>query len=99
MLRAAWKSLLGRKMRLVMSLFAITIGVGFVVGSYVFSDTLNKSFTGIFNNSVPDVSVRYGKDDDRVRRQKAVPQSLVDTLSKLPGAATVHGSLIVTTKW
>jgi putative ABC transport system permease protein len=91
MLRAAWKSLLGRKMRLVMSLFAITIGVGFVVGSYVFSDTLNKSFTGIFNNSVPDVSVRYGKDDDRVRRQKAVPQSLVDTLSKLPGAATVHG--------
>ena len=32
MLRAAWKSLLGRKLRLLMSTFAIVLGVAFVAG-------------------------------------------------------------------
>ena len=91
MLRAAWKSLLGRKMRLLMSMVAIVAGVGFVVGSYVFSDTLGTSFTSIFNNTVPDVSVRYGKPDDRIRRDKPVSQKLLDELAKLPEAGRVDG--------
>ena len=40
MLKAAIKSLLGRKLRLLMSTFAIVLGVAFVGGSLVFSDTL-----------------------------------------------------------
>lgn len=91
MLRVAWKSLMGRKLRLMMSLVAITIGVGFVVGSYVFGDTLNQSFTTIFNSGVPDLSVKYGKTDDRVRRDRPVPASLVRRLETLPEAARVDG--------
>ena len=48
MFRAAWKSLLGRKLRLLMSTFAIVLGVAFVAGSFVFTDTLSRSFTAIF---------------------------------------------------
>ena len=44
----AWKSLLGRKMRLLMSTFAIVLGVAFVAGTMIFTDTLNKSFVAIF---------------------------------------------------
>ena len=57
MLHAAWRSLLGRKVRLVMSAFAIVLGVAFVVGTLIFTDTLNRSFVAIFDNSVGDVVV------------------------------------------
>ena len=52
MFKAAWKSLLGRKLRLLMSTFAIVIGVAFVSGSLIFTDTLSRSFEAIFASSV-----------------------------------------------
>ena len=58
MFRAALKSLLGRKVRLLMSTFAIVIGVSFVVGTLVFSDTLSRSFTALMASTVGDVVVR-----------------------------------------
>ena len=58
MFRAAWKSLLARKVRLLMSTFAIVLGVAFVCGSLVFADMLNRSFTAIFASTVGDVVVR-----------------------------------------
>ena len=57
MLRAALKSLLARKVRLVMSTFAIVLGVAFVAGTLVFTDTLNLSFTALFASTVGDVVV------------------------------------------
>ena len=66
MFKAAWKSLLGRKLRLLMSTFAIVIGVAFVSGSLIFTDTLSRSFEAIFASSVGDVIVRPegGTSDD-----------------------------------
>ena len=58
MLHATLKSLLAQKLRLVMSAFAIVLGVAFVSGSFVFTDTLNSSFTDIFRQTAPDVTVR-----------------------------------------
>ena len=46
MLKAAFKSLLGRKLRLLMSTFAIVLGVAFVGGSLIFSDTLGPQLHG-----------------------------------------------------
>ena len=57
MMRASWKSLLGRKLRLFMSAFAIVLGVSFVAGSLIFTDTLGKAFNGI-TETVGDVVVR-----------------------------------------
>ena len=58
MIRAALKSLLGRKVRLLLSTFAIVLGVAFVAGTLIFSDTLNRSFTALFASTVGDVVVR-----------------------------------------
>ena len=58
MLKATLKSLLGRKLRLLMSTFAIVLGVAFVGGSLIFSDTLGRSFTALFASTVGDVVVR-----------------------------------------
>lgn len=97
MWRAAWRSLVARKRRLFASTFAIVIGVAFVVGTLVFSDTLNSSFTSVFNNSVGDVVVRAsgtdsGDDNADSPRQK-IEAALVDDLADVPGAARADGRI------
>ena len=91
MFRAAWKSLLARKVRLLMSTFAIVLGVAFVAGSLVFSDTLQRSFTALFASTVGDVVVtpRGGDSADDTISTLTVPASLRARLEKLPGAARV----------
>jgi putative ABC transport system permease protein len=59
MLRATLKSLLGRKLRLVLSGLAVVLGVMFVAGAFVVTDTLSRSFDAVFASaySQTDVSV------------------------------------------
>ena len=64
MLRASWKSLMGRKLRLFMSAFAIILGVSFVSGSLIFTDTLGKAFSGIVD-TVGQVVVRPERSEER----------------------------------
>jgi putative ABC transport system permease protein len=95
MLRAAWKSLLARKVRLAMSTFAIALGVAFVVGSLVFSAALSDGFNRLFGASVGDVVVRPQgsttlNGDPSTR---TVPASLVQRLEGTPGAARVDGNV------
>lgn len=96
MIRAALKSLLGRKLRLLMSTFAIVLGVAFVVGSLLFSDTLSRSFTALFASTVGDVVVRPaggGATAEGAPSTRTVPASLIPTLEQLPGAARVDGKV------
>jgi putative ABC transport system permease protein len=95
MFRAAWKSLLGRKLRLFMSTFAIVLGVAFVGGTLIFTDTLNKSFTAIFDNSVGDVVVRPvgASDAESTPTSLTIPARLVDALAAVPGAARADGNV------
>ncbi|WP_229076433.1 ABC transporter permease [Actinoplanes sp. DH11] len=59
MLRATLKSLLARKLRLVLSGLAVLLGVMFVSGAFVLTDTLNRTFDSIFSDAyaATDVSV------------------------------------------
>ena len=95
MFKAAWKSLLGRKLRLLMSTFAIVLGVAFVAGSLIFTDTLSRSFDAIFASSVGDVVVRPSgtNNDDGPATTRTVPASLVDDLAKVDGAARADGNV------
>lgn len=95
MFKAAWKSLLGRKLRLLMSTFAIVLGVAFVAGSLIFTDTLSRSFDAIFASSVGDVVVRPegGTSDDGTPTSKTMPASLVDRLAEVDGAARADGNV------
>ena len=96
MIRAALKSLLGRKVRLLMSTFAIVLGVAFVAGSLIFSDTLNRSFTALFKSTVGDVVVQPsggGTTADGAPSTVTIPGSLVDELRAVPGAARADGNV------
>ncbi len=99
MLRATVKSLLAHKVRMAMSTIAIVLGVAFVSGTFVFTDTLNSSFTDLFRQTAPDVTVRpadsaaaasggFTGTDTRV-----APAAMVATLAELPGVARADGNI------
>ncbi|GAA1893742.1 ABC transporter permease [Asanoa iriomotensis] len=98
MLRATLKSLLARKVRLILSGLAVILGVMFVAGSFVLTDTLSRSFDSIFSDaySQTDVTVA-GKAKVAVSEMEGeqvpanIPQSAVTTVSALPGVAQARG--------
>ncbi len=92
MLRLALKGAMGHKGRLFLMATAIILGVAFIAGSYVFTDTLKDAFDVLFEQeSNVDVVVRadveFGYEAGRV------PESLVETLEALPGVASVLPSV------
>ena len=100
MLRATWRSVFARKLRLFLSAFAVILGVAFVSGSYVFTDTLGQAFTGLTSGAVGDVIVRPGTSADSgggfgggTSGSRSVPESLVDELAAVPGAARADGRI------
>jgi len=51
MIAVALKGLLGRKVRALLTAFAVVIGVAMVSGTLVLTDTIQKAFDGIFTAS------------------------------------------------
>jgi len=98
MLRVTWRNLFARKLRLLLSAFAIVLGVAFVSGSLVFTDTIDRAFDDIVSGSVSDVTVRFtgSTTDDSgglVPDARSIPASLVDELAAQPGVARADGTV------
>jgi putative ABC transport system permease protein len=99
MLRVTLRNLLARKLRLLLSAFAIVLGVAFLSGSLIFTDTMGKSFDNIVNGSVSDASVRLtgldtGGFTDAINiDSRSLPASLVPKLAEVPGVARADGSV------
>lgn len=91
MWKVTWRNLMARKLRLLLSAFAIILGVAFVAGSFILTDTIRSAFTGIIRGSTPDVQVAYRHADDfnSSPDSRTIPASVVAKLRTLPGAASV----------
>jgi putative ABC transport system permease protein len=87
MFHATIKSLLARKLRLVLSAIAIILGVGFVAGSFILTDTIGKVFDNIFANANQKVTVAIRGKETAVSSQDRlpVPASVLSTVRALPG--------------
>lgn len=92
MLRATWKSLWARKVRLLLSTFAIVLGVAFVAGSLVFTATLDRSFQSIMTGSVSDVTVRPkgASAEDLATGSQTVPKAVLNDVRSVPGVERVE---------
>jgi putative ABC transport system permease protein len=61
MLKATLRGLLAHKLRLVLTALAVVLGVGFIAGTYVLTDTMNAAFDNLFRESAQGVDV-YVRD-------------------------------------
>ena len=96
MLRATLKGLLARKRRLALTVISIVLGVGFVAGTFVLTDTMNKAFDQLFTDAAAgsDVVVRAeqafapsatGPGSGAVEERDPIPDTLLPTVESVPG--------------
>ncbi|MGH8861247.1 MAG: ABC transporter permease, partial [Jatrophihabitantaceae bacterium] len=81
------RNLMAHKVRLALTVISVLLGTAFVAGSFVFTDTLQRSFDTIFQTSDKgiDTQVKPVHADDA-----GVPADLVARIRAVPGAATVE---------
>src|SRR4051794_32300559 len=96
MTKLALKGLLSRKLRSVLTGFAVVIGVAFVVGTLVFTDTIDASFKNLFERTSQGVDVDVEAHQAVKADFSAPPTMPSDTLEKVkatPGVEVAEGSV------
>jgi putative ABC transport system permease protein len=97
MFLVSWRNLVARKVRLLLSAVAIVLGVAFVSGSLVFTDTLEAAFNGIISGGVPDATVRQSgvalDDSGLTGDQRTIAAEVVTDLQELPEVDRADGNV------
>src|SRR5919199_5527272 len=98
MWKATIKGLLDHKFRLTSTFIAVLLGVGFVAGTFVLTDTVKHTFDNLFSevNSGIDVSVRTRSQFDTDSNSSAggrepLPDTLLATVERVPGVRYAEG--------
>ena len=100
MIRTTIKGLLARKRRLFTTALAVTLGVAFMSGTLVLTDTIGKTFDDLFGDVYKntDAVVRAEAAFEGPRSTGAqrgrVDGSLVGTVRGVPGVAAAEGQIL-----
>jgi putative ABC transport system permease protein len=96
MIGVALKGLAGRKVRALLTAFAVVIGVSMVSGTFVLTDTMQKAFDGIFTASYEKTdAVIAGKEivEGSTSGAATVPESLLADVQALPEVGAAGGTI------
>ncbi|NEK59473.1 ABC transporter permease [Geodermatophilus sabuli] len=95
MWRATLRNLLAHKLRLALSGLAIVLGVAFVSGTMIFTDTLSKTFDDLFSSTASDVNVEAASAFDSGLEGSGavstVSADAVDEVLEVEGVAAAAG--------
>jgi putative ABC transport system permease protein len=95
--RVTIKGLLAHKLRLALTGLAIVLGVTFIAGTFVLTDTLHNTFDSLFGNVYQNIDfqvrgvAQFGSGGTATRNP--VPESLVATVQRVPGVEAAEGSV------
>lgn len=98
MWRSAWKSVLGHKGRLILSVIAVALGAAFMVGALTFTGMISQVFTSLTKGTIPDVQVGAKGAFDQssvgnVDEPRPISASSFDAIGKVGGVEKVEGSI------
>lgn len=100
MLRTALRNILAHKARLTMTALAVLLGVAFVSGTLVFSDTVGEALKNASARSLKDVAVSVRLDGTSApsdaedgERAPALDGALAEKIGALPSVASVRSSV------
>jgi putative ABC transport system permease protein len=97
-LRVALKGILARKFRLVSTAFAVLLGVAFLSGTFVFTDTIQKAFDELFADAFQNTD-SYVRSSESVEDffgnevHPRIPDSTVELVAGVDGVADAQGSV------
>ncbi|APA96106.1 Macrolide export ATP-binding/permease protein MacB 1/2 [Nocardia seriolae] len=90
MRKVALRNLAAHKVRLVLTVLSVVLGTAFISGSFIFTDTLQSTFDGIFASQAKGVDVRVAPKEPQ---SLGVPNDVVDKISRMDGVKTVAPSV------
>jgi putative ABC transport system permease protein len=100
MLRATFKSLLARKVRLILSGLAVVLGVMFVSGAFVLTDTLGRSFDSVFSDAYANTDVGVSakpkiavSESEGEQVAATFPVATLDKVRAVPGVKEAVGDI------
>ena len=96
MFRTTLKHLAARKLRLLTTSLAVLLGVAFMAGTLVLTDTISQTFDNLFTSADAgtDVMVRReatSDDSDTGAQRGRLDDSLTDTIAGIDGVAAAEG--------
>lgn len=94
------KGLLAHKLRLGLTALAVVLGVGFISGTYVLTDTIAKTFSGLFSDVTQGVDV-YVRSESAFQSQtgggegdrEPLPEEVLETVRGVDGVETANGGV------
>lgn len=88
MFRTALRNVLAHKARLLMTVLAVMLGVAFVSGTLIFTDTLDRAFTRQAAKSYDDVAVAVTSHPDprQAGKEPGLSRATLDRISAVPGS-------------
>jgi putative ABC transport system permease protein len=98
MFKLSLKTVLARKRRAVLTAFSIVIGIAFLAGTFVFTDTIQRTFDTLFAdvNKNTDAFVRSAEEFDLgfgESTRSRLPGDLVETVRAVPGVTQAEGDI------
>ena len=96
MIKVALKGLAGRKIRALLTAFAVIIGVSMVSGTFVLTDTMQKSFNSIFETSYENTDVIVSGHqvvESEMADIPTIPSSVLRDVRALPQVEAAAGSI------
>jgi putative ABC transport system permease protein len=97
MTRMALRGLFARKLRTALTGFAVVIGVAFVAGTFIFTDTINASFDDLFERVSKGVDVNVTANQpvegDFGGRIQPLPPGTLEKVESAPGVEAVQPRL------
>src|ERR1044071_6510357 len=96
MLKLAFKGLFARKLRTVLTGFAVVLGVAFVAGTFVFTDTIDASFRDLFERTSKGVDVSVQSHlavEADFAQPPTMPADTLDRVRAVPGVEEADGTV------
>ncbi|HMJ37222.1 MAG TPA: FtsX-like permease family protein [Baekduia sp.] len=95
MAKIAVRGLLARKLRLALTALAVALGVTLIAGTYIFTDTINKSFDNIFvqSNKGTDVALSPNNDLSGDEDPPPIPGVVLDRVKQVDGVSSAEGAV------
>jgi putative ABC transport system permease protein len=96
MYRFAFRSLLARPRRAVLTALAVLVGVALISGAYVFTDTIRSALHDLFSSQTKGAEVVVSSPQglySSTNPPASIPAALAQRIGTLPGVASAQGAI------
>ncbi len=88
------RSVLAHKVRFFLTAFSIVLGVGFVASTFIYTDTINAAFSGIFDDAFAGIDVQVSSESEfTLADPPLIDESVTDVVAAVPGVDRAIPSL------